>query len=152
VLERDLPGCPAGLAALPGAGAAGGIAAALYAMGGHREPGIALVRRLTGLDAVLDACDLVITGEGSFDAQSLRGKVVAGIAAAANERGLPCIVVAGRVKAGRREAMAAGVTETHALTDVLGSAEEAMARPAEGLRTVAGRLARQWSRQAVNGS
>jgi glycerate kinase len=146
VLERDVPGCPAGLAALPGAGAAGGIGAALYAMGGRRESGIALVRRLTGLDAVLDTCDLVITGEGSFDAQSLRGKVVAGIAAAANERGLPCIVVAGRVEAGRREAMAAGVTETHALVDVLGSAEEAMARPADGLRTVAGRLARQWSR------
>jgi glycerate kinase len=149
VLERDLPGCPARVAALPGAGAAGGIGAALYAMGGRREPGIALVRRLTGLDAVLDACDLVITGEGSFDAQSLRGKVVAGIAAAANERGLPCIVVAGRVEAGRREAMAAGVTETHALVDVLGSADEAMARPADGLRTVAGRLARQWSRPST---
>jgi glycerate kinase len=94
----------------------------------------------------MDACDLVVTGEGSFDAQSLRGKVVAGVAAAASERGLPCIVVAGRVEAGRREAMAAGVTEMHALVDVLGSTEQAMARPAEGLRTVAGRLARQWSR------
>ena len=42
--------------------------------------------------------------------------------------------------------MAAGVTEAHALVDVLGSVDEAMARPAEGLRTLAGRLARQWSR------
>ena len=98
ILERDLPGCPAGLAALPGAGAAGGIGAGMFACGARPESGIGLVRRLTGLDEALDACDLVITGEGSFDAQSLRGKVVAGVAAAASERGLPCVVVAGRVE------------------------------------------------------
>ena len=81
VLERDLPGCPPGLAALPGAGAAGGLGAALLACGARRESGIGLVRRLTGLDAALAESDLVITGEGSFDEQSLRGKVVGGVAA-----------------------------------------------------------------------
>ena len=146
VLERDVPGCPPAVGTIPGAGAAGGIGAALFACGGRPESGIGLVRRLTGLDAALDDCDLVITGEGSFDAQSLRGKVVGGVAGAASERGLPCVVLAGRVETGRREAMAAGVTEMHALVDLFGSDEQARSRPAEGLRTLAGRLARQWSR------
>src|SRR5690606_40712558 len=83
VLQRDLPTCPPGLAGLPGAGAAGGLGAALLALGGRRESGIGLVRRLVGLDALLDTADLVVTGEGSFDGQSLRGKVVAGVATAA---------------------------------------------------------------------
>ena len=90
MLERDLPACPPGLAQLPGAGAAGGLGAALLALGGRCESGIGLVtpadrpgrRRWTG-------CDLVITGEGSFDDQSLRGKVVAGVAEAARDLGCP---------------------------------------------------------------
>ena len=146
VLERDLPTCPPGLAALPGAGAAGGLGAALLALGGQCESGIGLVRRLAGLDEALDRADLVITGEGSFDAQSLRGKVVAGVAEAARDRGVPCVVLAGRVSAGRREAAAAGVTEMYSLEDYFGSTDEAMRRPAEGLRALAARLARQWSR------
>jgi len=146
VLERDLPGCPAGLADLPGAGAAGGLGAALLALGGGREPGAALVRAATGLDAALDAADLVVTGEGSFDFQSLRGKLVAGVAAAAAERGLPCLVVAGRATVGRREAATAGVTGTHTLVEHFGDVGEAMSRPAEGLRAIGARLARQWSR------
>jgi glycerate kinase len=151
VLEKDLPSCPPGLAALPGAGAAGGLGAAILALGGRCESGITLVTRLIRLDAALDEADLVITGEGSFDHQSLRGKVVAGVAAAARDRGVPCVVVAGQVSAGRREAAAAGVTESYSLVDHFGGAEhggveQAMARPAEGLRAVAARLAAQWSR------
>ncbi|MEO3747384.1 glycerate kinase [Plantactinospora sp. B5E13] len=151
VLERDLPGCPAGLAQLPGAGAAGGLGAAVLALGGRCASGIDLVTRLTGLEAALEQADLVITGEGSFDHQSLRGKVVAGVAAAARDRGLPCVVVAGRVSAGRREAASVGVTETHSLVEHFGGephggVERAMSRPAEGLRAIAARLARQWSR------
>ncbi len=64
ILEKDVPGCPPGLAVLPGAGAAGGLGAALLALGGRVVSGIGLVRDLTGLDAALDAADLVITGEG----------------------------------------------------------------------------------------
>jgi glycerate kinase len=145
VLEK-LPTCPAGVADLPGAGAAGGLGAAILALGGRCESGIALVNRLIGLDDGFDAADLVITGEGSFDFQSLRGKVVAGVAGAARDRGLPCLVVAGQVSAGRREAAAAGVTESWSLTEHFGSEDEAMARPADGLRAIAKRLAAQWSR------
>ena len=146
VLEKELETCPPGLAALAGAGAAGGLGAAILALGGRCESGISLVRRLARLDATLAATDLVITGEGSFDHQSLRGKVVSGVAGACLERGVPCLVVAGRVEVGRREAAAVGITETHALADVMGGVAEALARPAEGLRQLAARLARQWSR------
>jgi glycerate kinase len=151
VLERELPSCPPELAGLPGAGAAGGLGAVILALGGRCESGIALVSSMIGLAAALDEADLVITGEGSFDHQSLRGKVVAGIAGEARDRGLPCVVLAGRVSAGRREAAAAGVTESYSLVDHFGGeerggVEQAMTRPAEGLRAVSARLAGQWSR------
>ncbi|MFC4021211.1 glycerate kinase [Micromonospora sp. GCM10011542] len=151
VLERDLPGCPASIGTLPGGGAAGGIGAAILALGGGCESGIGLVTRATGLDRALDTADLVITGEGSFDHQSLRGKVVAGVAAAARDRGVPCVVVAGRVSTGRREAASAGVTDAYSLVEHFGGEEgggldAAMSRPADGLRELGARLARQWSR------
>lgn len=146
VLERDLPDCPADLAQLPAAGAAGGLGAAVLALGGRCESGIGLVRRLTGLDAALAEADLVITGEGSFDAQSLRGKVVAGVAAAARAAGRPCVVVAGRVSVGSPEAAAAGVSKAYSLVDHFnGDLGAAMARPAEGLTALGARLARTWS-------
>ncbi|WP_348243416.1 glycerate kinase, partial [Salmonella enterica] len=74
---------------------------------------------VSGVDAVLEAvgfgdlvrgADLVVTGEGSFDWQSLRGKVVVGVASAAAEVGTPAIVIAGQVLVGRREAMAVGLS------------------------------------------
>ncbi|GAB2591062.1 hypothetical protein Aab01nite_39560 [Paractinoplanes abujensis] len=131
---------------VPGGGAAGGIGAALIALGGRVVSGIGLVSTAIGLEKELDAADLVITGEGSFDHQSLRGKVVAGIAGAARDRGLPCVVLAGRNETGYREAAAAGVTETYSLTDHFGSTELALAEPAQGLRELAERLSHQWSR------
>ncbi|GAA4451225.1 glycerate kinase [Phytohabitans houttuyneae] len=145
VLEK-LPTCPPAVAGQAGAGAAGGLGAAILALGGRCESGVALVNRLIGLDAAFDAADLVITGEGSFDFQSLRGKVVAGVAGAARDRGVPCVVVAGQVSAGRREAAAAGVTESWSLTEHFGTEQEAMTRPADGLREIATRLAAGWRR------
>ena len=137
------------LRTLPGGGAAGGIGAALLALGGRVVSGIGLVTSLIGLEAQLDAADLVITGEGSFDHQSLRGKVAAGIAGGARDRGLPCVVIAGRNETGYREAAGAGVTETYALIEHFGSEEQALAEPARGLREVSARLARQWSPDQV---
>ncbi|MEU7609910.1 glycerate kinase [Micromonospora sp. NPDC049204] len=151
VLERDLPGCPAGLGTVPGGGAAGGIGAAILALGGGCESGIGVVTQATRLDAALDSVDLVITGEGSFDHQSLRGKVVAGVAGAARDRGVPCVVVAGQVSTGRREAASAGVTDAYSLVEQFGGEERggldaALSRPAAGLHELGARLARQWSR------
>jgi glycerate kinase len=135
-----------GLQQAPGGGAAGGLGAALIALGGRVVSGIGLVGTLIGLERELDAAQLVITGEGSFDHQSLRGKVVAGIANGARDRGLPCIVLCGRNETGYREAAGAGVTETLSLTEHFGSEQTALDEPARGLRELAARLSQQWSR------
>lgn len=142
VAERDLD--RPGLADLPGAGAAGGLGAALYALGGRRAAGIELVGAAVGLPAALDGADLVLTGEGSFDFQSLRGKVASGVAAAAAERGVPCLVLAGQVSVGRREAAAAGVEAAYSVAEQAGSVEAALAHPYDTLADLAARVARQW--------
>jgi glycerate kinase len=136
---------PEALSAEPGAGAAGGLGAALLALGGRRVSGAGLVRELAGLDAALDECDLVITGEGSFDWQSLRGKLVTAVAEAAAERGLPCLVLAGQVSVGRREAAAIGVEEAHAVAEHAGGIAASLADPAGTLTALAADVARQWS-------
>jgi glycerate kinase len=128
---------------LPGAGAAGGIGSAVLALGGTRVSGLALVADLVDLVGKVAQADLVITGEGSFDAQSLRGKVVSGVAAAAQQEGVPCVVLAGRVSVGRREMAAAGIEEAHSLEQEAGLAQ-AMAEPSQVLATLAGRVAQQW--------
>ena len=143
VVGRDLPGAPAGLATLPGAGAAGGLGAGLFVLGAHRRSGIETISAAVGLPAALAAADLVITGEGSFDAQSLRGKVVSGVAAAAAEQGLPCLVLAGQVAVGRRELAAAGVAAAYSVAAAAGSVAAAMDRPAERLADLAARVAEQ---------
>ncbi|WP_143343238.1 glycerate kinase, partial [Crossiella equi] len=132
------------VAGLPGAGAAGGLGAALLALGATVESGAGLVRRLSGLDTALDRAGLVLTGEGSFDWQSLRGKLVTSVAAGAAERGVPCLVLAGQVSVGRREAGAAGVEDSYSVAEHLGSVERAMAEPARGLAGLAEHVAGRW--------
>ncbi|MBW0091927.1 glycerate kinase [Pseudonocardia sp. KRD-184] len=130
----------------PGAGAAGGLGAALLALGARRVSGAGLVRELVGLDAALDAADLAVTGEGSFDWQSLRGKLVTTVARGAADRGIPCLVLAGQVSVGRREAGAAGVDSAYSVAEDAGGVEASMADPAGTLSALAARVARQWSR------
>lgn len=144
-LERHMPHCPRDLARQKGAGAAGGLGAAVLALGGKIISGIDLVLGETGLKSEIAKSGLVITGEGSFDHQSLRGKVIAGVAGAAQGAGVPCVVLAGRVTTDRREQGAAGITEAHSLVDHFGSVDRAMAEPARGLRELAHRLAGQYS-------
>lgn len=146
VVQRDLPGAPPRLAELPGGGAAGGLGAALLALGARREAGLALVAAAVGLAAALAEADLVVTGEGRFDWQSLRGKVPAGVAAAAGEHAVPCLVLAGQVEVGVREQAAAGVEAAYSLAEHVGSVPAALAEPAAGLRALAARVAREWSR------
>jgi glycerate kinase len=146
VLERDLPGCPPGLAELKGGGAAGGLGAAVLALGGKIISGIDLVLEETRLECEVAQAGVVITGEGSFDHQSLRGKVIAGVAGAARHHAVPCVVLAGRVTAGRWEQGATGVTESHSLVGHFGDVDLAMSEPARGLRELSARIARQYSR------
>lgn len=130
----------------PGAGAAGGLGAALLACGAERVSGAGLVRDLVGLDAALDRADLAVTGEGSFDWQSLRGKLITAVARAATDRGVPCLVLAGQVSVGRREAAAVGVDSAYAVADDAGGVAASMADPAGTLAALAERVAARWSR------
>ena len=86
---------PRALAGVPGAGAAGGLAAAVLALGARLVSGIDAVLDLVGFDQAAREADLVITGEGFMDAQTARGKAPVGVAARAKRRGLPVIAVAG---------------------------------------------------------
>ncbi|MEV1118666.1 glycerate kinase [Actinosynnema sp. NPDC049800] len=129
----------------PGAGAAGGLGAALMALGAEVASGAGMVRELTRLDEALDHADLAVTGEGSFDWQSLRGKLVTAVAGGAAERGVPCVVLAGQVTVGRREAAAVGVQESYSVAEHAGSVERSLADPHGTLADLAARVARQWS-------
>ncbi|HEV8558907.1 MAG TPA: glycerate kinase [Actinophytocola sp.] len=129
---------------LPGAGAAGGLGAGLLALGARVESGAGLVRRLTGLDEAMAGVDLVITGEGSFDWQSLRGKLAVNVAGAAAERGLPCLVLAGQVAVGRRQAASVGVERAYSVAEHAGSVEASLADPAGTLAALAADVAAQW--------
>ena len=127
----------------PGAGAAGGLGAALFVLGATVQPGIALVQESVGLDERVSRADLVVTGEGRFDSQSLVGKVVSGVARTAGEHAVPCVVLAGDVQLGRREAAAAGVEQAWSLVDLVG-AERAMGDAAAALAELASHVAGQW--------
>jgi glycerate kinase len=85
------------VAARPGAGAAGGLGAALYALGADARAGSDAVIELVGLPGMLAGAALCLTAEGSVDRQSARGKTVAGVVEAARAAGVPCIVLGGRV-------------------------------------------------------
>lgn len=142
-LARFAHACDAdGVAATPGAGAAGGLGFGLLLLGARVQAGIDLVREAVHLDRAIGDADLVVTGEGAFDWQSLRGKAVIGVAGAAMAVGRPVVVLAGRVEVGRREYAALGVTEAHALGAEPGTPAQAAAALAE----CAAHVARQWSR------
>ncbi len=102
-----------------GAGAAGGVGfAALAVLGAQPHPGIELVLQLADFAGRLRRADVVITGEGSVDAQTLHGKGPAGVAAAATAVGLPVIAVAGRVLLDRSQLRSAGFAAAYALLDL----------------------------------
>lgn len=140
VLEAQMSSKVRGLV---GAGAAGGLGAALLALGARRQPGLALVTDLTGLASHVAGARVVLTGEGSFDVTSLTGKVVLEVAEAAAAEAVPCVVLAGRVEVGRREVAASGLESAHATVDLVGL-DASLADPAGSLSALAERVARQW--------
>jgi glycerate kinase len=108
VIERDL-----GLDVrnLPGAGAAGAMGAGIVAfLGGELRSGIQSVLDLVEFERLLEGADLVITGEGKIDGQSLRGKVVAGIAERAKRQHVPVLVVVGAIGEDAEKAYDLGVS------------------------------------------
>ena len=143
---RDLlTGQPRRLDREPGAGAAGGLGYALMLLGGRRVSGVEAVLRAVGFDDVVRAADLVLTGEGCFDWQSLRGKVVAGVAQAALAAATPAVVIAGQTMVGRREAMTLGLSGTYAVAETPEQVEAAVADPVGTLAERTARVATTWS-------
>jgi glycerate kinase len=116
------------LALTPGAGAAGGLGFGLQRFAGARlVPGFAVVAESSGILEKIAMADLVITGEGSLDSQTLGGKGPHGVALAARAAGVPVVAVAGRA-----EAEAASVFDLVLSLDSLGlPLEECMARAGE---------------------
>jgi glycerate kinase len=132
------------LAQVPGAGAAGGLGFALFALGGHRESGADLVLRELDVAGLIAASDLVVTGEGALDGQSLRGKLPIRVAAGCLPAGVACIAIAGRVMLGHREVAAAGFAGVYSIEGYAGSLDAALRLGPAGLRGLAARVAAQW--------
>ncbi len=108
VIERDLG---VRVADIPGAGAAGGMGAGCMAfLGARMRSGIEAVLDLVDFDAQIDSADLVITGEGRIDSQSVHGKVISGIAKRTQPRGVPLVAIVGSIAPDAQEAYELGVT------------------------------------------
>jgi len=124
----------------PGAGAAGGVGFAAIALGARRRAGIDVVLEFTRLAERLDGADLVITGEGSLDAQSLMGKTPIGVARVAQAAGIPVHVVCGRSELDAAQIAESGFAAVHALADIEPDPERSMADAGPLLEQVAARL------------
>ena len=129
------------VASMPGAGAGGGLACGLLAAipTARIEPGAALVAGVVGLRGRIEAADLVITGEGTLDAQTAYGKAVAHVAAVAQEAGRPCLAVAGQI-----EARPASIADAEAATPDRAAREATRHDPAPTVEAAAERLLRRW--------
>ncbi|GAB4589772.1 glycerate kinase [Nocardia sp. IFM 10818] len=127
----------------PGAGAAGGTGfGAIAVLGAVARPGIDVVLGLVDFDAQLAGADLVVTGEGSLDAQSLHGKAPIGVAGAALHAGVPVVAVAGRVQLTPDQVRSAGFSAAYALSDLEPDPARSMAEAAALLERIGERLAR----------
>jgi glycerate kinase len=125
-----------------GAGAAGGVGfAALAVLGAQMRPGIDVILDRIELDRHLQGACAVVTGEGSLDGQSLRGKAAIGVCRRAETYGVPTIAVAGVSALTVAEARAAGFAGVHALSDLEPNRERSMSQAAELLARVTENLA-----------
>lgn len=143
VLERTLGERAAECATAPGAGAAGGIGYAALLLGARFRAGIEVMLDVLGFAAALDRADLVITGEGSLDEQTLRGKAPAGVAAAARAAGKDVVAVCGRLALSQRALEGAGIRRAYALTEEEPDVARCIADAGPILERVAARLARE---------
>ncbi|MFC4532187.1 glycerate kinase [Sphaerisporangium dianthi] len=133
----------------PGAGAAGGVGfAAMAFLGAEIRPGIGLLLDLLGFADRLSGARLVITGEGSLDGQTLRGKAPAGVAEAAGRAGVPVVAVCGRRTLTDDQLRAAGIQAAFALTDIEDDLRRCMDEAGPLLERLATTLAAGWLSKA----
>jgi glycerate kinase len=133
----------------PGAGAAGGIGfAALLFLGARLRPGIELLLELASFGDQVSGARLVITGEGSLDAQTLHGKAPVGVARATASRGegVPVIAIAGRSTLTADELRGAGISAAYALTDIEPDVRRCLADPGPLVERLAETIAADWLR------
>ncbi len=135
--------------AAPGSGAAGGIGYAVVALlGGTLRPGFEIVAEAVGLDDALADADLVLTGEGRLDAQSLAGKTPVGVMRRARARGLPVVAVAGSLGEDADDLVAAGMTAVLSVTPGVVGLDEALATTGANLERTAQALGALWAAAA----
>jgi glycerate kinase len=130
---------------LAGAGAAGGLGAVLLALGGTRISGATVIAEATGQAELIAGVDLVITGEGKCDEQTLKGKVVAALTSAARAHGIPTIVLAGQLALTPAQIAEAGIARGHAIVEVAGSVQRAMDDAQNQLTELTRQVAGTWS-------
>ncbi|WCN07155.1 glycerate kinase [Streptomyces sp. M92] len=131
-------------AASPGAGAAGGIGFGAMLLGARFRPGIEVMLDVLGFAPALERADLVITGEGSLDEQTLHGKAPAGVAAAARAAGKDVVAVCGRLALAPEVLGRAGIRRAYPLTDVEPDVAKCIADAGPILERVAERIARDF--------
>ena len=128
-----------------GAGAAGGLGYGLLQAGATRVSGIESIMKMVHLDERIAESDLVITGEGCLDDQSLHGKVIVGVASHSAALAKPCVAMAGEVRLRKRECSSAGIDSAYSISELVGR-EKAMGEPHASLAALAARVANTWSR------
>ena len=129
----------------PGSGAAGGLGFAAKAfLGAQFRTGVDVVAQLTGLAEAVSGADLVITGEGRFDAQTLRGKTPFGVARIARQHGVPVVVIAGTLGEGYQALYEHGIDAAFALANGPMTLQQACADAPRLLSERARDIARLW--------
>ena len=102
----------------PGAGAGGGLGFSALLIGATRVPGADYILDLLGLDSVLSQCDLVVTGEGALDEQSLAGKLPVALASRAQALNIPVFAVVGTCRLSQQQYVGAGISRVYALDEI----------------------------------
>ncbi|WP_280274082.1 glycerate kinase [Nocardia wallacei] len=129
----------------PGAGAAGGTGfGAMAVLGAVERPGIDVVLDLIDFETYIRGADLVVTGEGSLDEQTLHGKAPMGVCAAARAAGIPVIAVAGRCLLTESDLRAAGFESALTLADLEPDPARSIAQAAPLLERVGADLATRY--------
>ncbi|MCF1511704.1 glycerate kinase [Streptomyces glomeratus] len=142
VLEEAIGSRAAELAESAGAGAAGGIGYGALILGARFRPGIEIMLDVLGFAPALERASLVITGEGSLDAQTLHGKAPAGVAAAARAAGREVVAVCGRLALPEEALEKAGIGRAYPLTELEPDVGRCLADAGSLLERVAERIAR----------
>ena len=133
--------CGIDVSALPGAGAAGGMGGGMAAfLGAGLRPGIEIVLDTVGFDDMLSGADLVISGEGRLDSQSLRGKVIAGVARRTKKHGVPLVAIVGDIGDNIDGIYDQGVSAIFSINNVALPFREAKKRSKSDLRFTADNL------------